>query len=200
MKTNDCLRRLRYILALDDAAMMATFADGELSVTREQVSNWLKRDDDPSWQICLDQELASFLNGLIIRKRGRRPGPPVAAEARLTNNIVLKKLKIAFSLEADEILKLLAQQSVNLSKHELSAFFRKPNHRHYRECKDQVLRNLLSALQRKLRPDDRTTGDAPQTNFSAEEFPASATSASKQPGPEPQDPWARAQSKRSKPS
>ena len=45
MKTNDCLRRLRYILALDDAAMMATFADGELSVTREQVSNWLKRDD-----------------------------------------------------------------------------------------------------------------------------------------------------------
>lgn len=152
MKTNDCLRRLRYILELDDTSMITTFAEGGATVDRQAVSAWLKREEDADYLPCEDNLFASFLNGLIVQRRGRRPGPPAVAEQQLTNNIVLKKLKIAFSLEAEEMLALLAQQAVELSKHELSAFFRNPSNRHYRECKDQVLRNLLSALQSKYRP------------------------------------------------
>jgi len=40
---------------------------------------------------------------------------------------------------------------VHISKHELSAFFRKPGHKHYRECKDQVFRNFLNGVQLKYR-------------------------------------------------
>lgn len=188
MKTNDCLRRLRYILDLDDARMITAFADGGLTVTRQQVSDWLKRDDDPDHRLCEDQALASFLNGVIVQRRGRRPGPAAVPEDRLTNNIVLKKVKIAFNLEADAMLELLSQQAVNLSKHELSAFFRKPDNRHYRECKDQVLRNLLSALQQKLRPEQPASAADPADERVESGEPAA------------QNPWSNARSKRAKPS
>ena len=52
-------------------------------------------------------------------------------------------------MQAEEILKLLELAEFNMSKHELSAFFRKADHKHYRECKDQILRNFLNGIQKK---------------------------------------------------
>jgi uncharacterized protein YehS (DUF1456 family) len=49
------------------------------------------------------------------------------------------------------VLELVRQKDFQMSKHELSAFFRKPGNRHYRECKDQVLRYFLKGLQEKHR-------------------------------------------------
>jgi uncharacterized protein YehS (DUF1456 family) len=97
--------------------------------------------------------LAIFLNGLIVDKRGKKEGPLPEPEQRLTNNIVFTKLKIALNLKADDVLEILAQVNLSMSKHELSAFFRKPGHKHYRDCKDQVLRNFLKGLQLRYRPE-----------------------------------------------
>jgi uncharacterized protein YehS (DUF1456 family) len=69
----------------------------------------------------------------------------------LINNIVFTKVKIALNLKAEEILELLASADMVISKHDLSALFRKPGHKHYRECKDQILRNFLRGLQLKYR-------------------------------------------------
>jgi uncharacterized protein YehS (DUF1456 family) len=55
------------------------------------------------------------------------------------------------SLQADDVLELVNRDDFRISKHELSAFFRKPGHKHYRECKDQVLRNFLKGIQLKYR-------------------------------------------------
>jgi uncharacterized protein YehS (DUF1456 family) len=52
---------------------------------------------------------------------------------------------------AEEILSILSLADLNISKHELSAFFRRPDHKHYRVCKDQILRNFLTGLQIKYR-------------------------------------------------
>jgi uncharacterized protein YehS (DUF1456 family) len=68
--------------------------------------------------------------------------------------VIFRKLKIALDLQAEEILAILASVEVPLSKHELSAFFRKPEHKHYRECKDQVLRNFIQGVQRKYRQEE----------------------------------------------
>ncbi|ELS02680.1 hypothetical protein Xen7305DRAFT_00023980 [Xenococcus sp. PCC 7305] len=151
MTNNDVLRRLRYILDLTDSMMIAVFRQADLEVDREQISNWLKRDDDPDYQNCNDKQLAMFLNGLINHKRGKKEGEQPKPETRLTNNIVLKKLKIAFNLKSEDMLEIIDYAGLALSKHELSAFFRKPDHKHYRECKDQVLRNFLQGLQAKYR-------------------------------------------------
>lgn len=151
MTTNDVLRRIRYTFDFDDSKMIAIFGLAGLEVTRAQISDWLKRDEDPDFQKCSDKQLAIFLNGLIIDKRGKKDGPQPEPETRLSNNIIFRKLKIALNLQADEVLALVNQSDFSISKHELSAFFRKPGNRHYRECKDQVLRNFLKGAQSKYR-------------------------------------------------
>lgn len=148
---NDILRRIRYIFDLNDSKMVALFGLADLEVTRAQVSDWLKKDDDPAFQNCTDIQLAIFLNGLIVDKRGKKEGPQPEPERRLNNNIIFRKLKIALNLNHEDILEILGLAEVSISKHELSAFFRKPGHKHYRECKDQILRNLLKGLQVKYR-------------------------------------------------
>jgi len=149
---NDVLRRIRYTFDFNDSEMMAIFSQADLEVTREQVSSWLKADDDPAFKACSDLQLALFLNGLINERRGRREGEQPVPEKRLNNNIIFRKLKIALNLSADDTLEILALTKVRLSKHELSAFFRKPSHKNYRECQDQVLRNFLMGMQLKYRP------------------------------------------------
>jgi len=151
MNTNDVLRRIRYSFNFDDSKMIAIFGLAGLEVTRAQISDWLKKDDDPDFVRCSDQQLATFLNGLIIDKRGRRDGPQPEPEKKLSNNIIFRKLRIALDLQADSVLEMVNQGDFSISKHELSAFFRKPGHKHYRECKDQVLRNFLKGMQLKYR-------------------------------------------------
>jgi uncharacterized protein YehS (DUF1456 family) len=158
LNNNDILRSIRYTLKLSDAKMMAVFSLADYHVTREQVCNWLKKDDDPAFQKCGDTQLASFLNGLISDKRGKKEGLQPQAEKRLNNNIVLRKLKIAFNLQGEEILGIMAFTDLRISQHELSAFFRKPDHKHYRPCNDQILRNFLKGLQLKYRPESSSEG------------------------------------------
>lgn len=129
--------------------MMALFASANATVSRELVSQWLKKDNDNDFVSCSDQELASFLNGFINEKRGKKEGPQAVAEKRLTNNIILTKLKISLNLKAEELIALLESVDFRLSKPELTAFSRKPEHKNYRICQDQVLRNLLQAIDKK---------------------------------------------------
>jgi uncharacterized protein YehS (DUF1456 family) len=153
MNQNDILRRIRYTLDLDDSKMIAIFGLAGLEVTRAQISSWLKKDDHPEYQQLTDPELASFLNGLIIDRRGaKEEGPAPKPEKQLNNNTIFTKLKIAFNLRAEDTLAILAMNDYTLSKHELSAFFRKPGHKHFQACKDQVLRNFIKGLQLKYRP------------------------------------------------
>ncbi|HIF9214696.1 TPA: DUF1456 family protein [Photobacterium damselae] len=154
MTNNDILRRIRYTFDFKDKAMVDIFAQAEVTVTEEQVVSWLKREDDSAYIKMSDSELASFLNGLINLKRGKREGEQPEPESRLTNNMVFQKLRIALNLKAEEILEVLELTNFRLSKHELSAFFRKPENKHYRECKDQILRNFLLGVQLQLRPED----------------------------------------------
>ena len=147
MSNNDIIRRIRYTFNYEDSKMIEIFGLGDQPVTRAQVSDWLKKDDDPSCQQLYDKELASFLNGLIIEKRGRREGAQPKAEKSMSNNIIFKKLKIALNLKNDDVLEILELVEINISKHELSAFFRNPSQNQYRPCKDQILRNFLKGMQ-----------------------------------------------------
>ena len=151
MINNDILRRIRYTFDFDDTKMMAIFAQADFDSTRAQISDWLKKEDDPSFVKCNDRQLAIFLNGLINDRRGKKEGAQPVPEKHLSNNIIFMKLKIALNLKAEDVLELLALAEFRLSKHELSAFFRKSDHKHYRECQDQVLRNFLKGMQIKYR-------------------------------------------------
>ena len=154
MTNNDVLRRLRYIFDFNDEKVISIFALADLEVSRKDISNWLKKDDDPDFENLPDKKLATFLNGFISDQRGKREGEQPVPESKLTNNIIFREIKIALNLEADDVLEILGLVGFSLSKHELSALFRKQGHKHFRQCKDQILRNFLQGLQLKFHGDE----------------------------------------------
>ncbi|WP_339858408.1 DUF1456 family protein [Pseudohongiella acticola] len=158
MINNDVLRRLRYAFDYSDQQMMNVFAQAECKVSRDQVCNWLKPDEDPDFVFCDDVTLATFLNGLINTLRGKKEGPQPEPEHELSNNMIFMKLRIALNLKSDDVLAMLEDAGMSLSQHELTALFRKPGHKHYRQCKDQILRNFLKAIQIRCRDQSGTAG------------------------------------------
>ena len=131
--------------------MIEIFKLGGHKVTRSEISDWLKKEDNGAYQHCDDATFAIFLNGLINDKRGEREGAKPEIETHLTNNIIFKKIKIALNLKAEDVLGIMKLADFEMSKHELSAFFRRHGHRQYRECKDQILRNFLKGMQIKYK-------------------------------------------------
>jgi uncharacterized protein YehS (DUF1456 family) len=173
LTNNDILRRLRYTFNFNDQKMINIFASANSTVTREEVSNWLKKEEDPAHVNCPDVTLAIFLNGLINEKRGKKEGPQPQPEKRINNNIILTKLKIALNLKAEDILEIVKDEEFNFSKSELSAFFRKQGHKHYKVCKDQFLRNFIRGLDNKYhvnRPEKYKTKQTTDTK-TAEHLP-----------------------------
>lgn len=152
MTNNDVLRRVRYTFDLKDSTMVEIFALADFTTNQEQVTAWLRKDEDEKFAALSDTELAVFLNGFINYKRGKREGEQPKPETHLNNNMVFQKLRIALNLKAEDILDIFHLVDFRISSHELSAFFRKPGHKNYRECKDQILRNFLLGVQLQLRP------------------------------------------------
>ncbi len=148
MTNNDILRRLRYTLNLNDEGMAHLFALGGQAATNEEVDLWTRPDGDPDHEPMTDYALATFLNGLIVARRGPREGPALVAERELDNNLILRKVRVAFSLKTDDLVALAARMDKTVGAHEVNAFFRRPDQRQYRPLNDQYLRYFLSGLQR----------------------------------------------------
>lgn len=153
MTNNDVFRRLKYAFNYNPEKVIALFGHVGIKVVKEEVSTWLEKDTEEKENMSLsDEQLANFLNGMIVDNRGKKDNQIPVAEKRLNNNIVFRKLRIALNLKDTDILDLLKLAGLNFGKSELSAFFRKPDHNHYRECQDQVLRNFLNGLFLKNNP------------------------------------------------
>ena len=61
----------------------------------------------------------------------------------LSNNDILKKLRVALSLRNDDIIEILKLVDFEISKGALGDLFRNPG---YEEAGDQILRNFLNGL------------------------------------------------------
>ncbi|MFE4110446.1 MULTISPECIES: DUF1456 family protein [Kosakonia] len=161
MLNNDILRSVRYTLQADNTALVRILALADTVVTVEQLAPWLRKDDEEGYKPCPDIVLSAFLNGLIYEKRGKdETAPPLAVERKLNNNIVLKKLRIAFSLKTDDILAILTAQQFRISMPEITAMMRAPDHKNFRECGDQVMRYFLRGLAvREQKPKGKTEAE-----------------------------------------
>ncbi|HHQ2321068.1 DUF1456 family protein [Providencia rettgeri] len=154
MLNNYVLRSVRYMLDLSDAQMVKIVKLANLAVTKEEMVTWLKKDNEPEYVECNDNVMGHFLNGLIYHRRGKdenHPAPDV--DSRLNNNIMLKKLRVAFELKDTDMIEIYQLVDFRVSKPELNAVFRKPGHKNYRECGDQLLRYFLKGLTIRLRGD-----------------------------------------------
>ena len=168
MNNNDRLVRLRYALDIKDNDMVEIFKLGGMDLTKEDIKKMLdkKTKESPSEvkeeefknneykKECSDQTLESFLNGLITFKRGKKESDAEDSEPKVVmtlnntnvNNLLLKKIKIALSLTSEDMLGVLGNAGVEISKSELSAVLRKEGHRNYKQCGDRYARNFLKGL------------------------------------------------------
>ncbi|MGK0345319.1 MAG: hypothetical protein ACI855_001383, partial [Myxococcota bacterium] len=155
MNNNDILRRLRFAINLSDASMVSTFALGGFETDTNAVLGLMAREEEPNMIFCDNDILGAFLDGLIIDRRGPRdPSAPVPDPSELNNNQILKKLRIALNFREATMLGILAKGGHVMSKHELTAVFRKPSHKHFREAGGQLVRRFLYGLTAELRPGD----------------------------------------------
>lgn len=147
MTNNDILRRLRYALNLNGITMAEIYALAGYEIGPAGVLKFLKKDDEPGFVACDDTVMTLFLDGLIVYKRGRQDQSGMVKQVvPLTNNLILRKLRIALELKDEDMLAILKQADVNISKSELSAMFRTAGHRNYKECGDQFMRNFIRGL------------------------------------------------------
>ncbi|NBB08294.1 DUF1456 family protein [Pseudomonas sp. SLFW] len=152
MMNNDVLRSIRYMLDISDAKVVDIAKLGGIEVTKAQVIAFTKKDEEEGFEPCSDEIMAHFLDGLVFFKRGKDESrPPLPVELPMTNNIVLKKLRVAFELKEEDMHAILKASDFPVSKPELSALFRKAGHNNYRVCGDQLLRNFLRGLTLRVR-------------------------------------------------
>jgi uncharacterized protein YehS (DUF1456 family) len=154
MINNDILRSIRYMLDLSDNKLVeiARLADPAFAIDKDVVHACLLKEDEAGHVDCSDAVLAHVLDGLIVHLRGRDerlPSRPV--ERRISNNVVLKKLRVAFELKDVDMHQVFADAGFPVSKPELSALFRLPGHKNFRPCGDQLLRNFLKGLTLRVR-------------------------------------------------
>lgn len=195
MMNNDVLRSLRFMLNIKEADLAALMLLPEPRLCSEvasaaQLESYLLPEEQDGHVMCPDRVLEDILNGLIVQKRGVRPAPVASTtgknaakptrksastptsqqaskpSARIDNNMILKKLRIAFNLQEDDMLELLSSAEFAVSRPELSALFRAAGHKHYRACGDQLLRYFLKGLTHRIRPSARGES-AQQPNNSA---------------------------------
>ena len=150
MTNNDFLRRLRYALNIKDNIMVQIFKKGNIIVTREDVIDYLKKDIDEGLKKLSNNDLISFLDGLIIQKRGKKedgtPVPKIKVTKNNLNNILLRKLRIALAFKSYDMIKIFKLGGIEISEGELSALFRREDHKNYKECGDKYVRVFLKGL------------------------------------------------------
>lgn len=174
MDNNDRLIRIRYALNISDEDMVQIFELGDKSFSVHDVKmlltksedryfdkegNPIRKEDAPQNIMCTSNIFESFLNGLIIYKRGvqevkegQKTPPKYLIEVKgNTNNVMLKKLKIALELTADEIIEITKLGGDVMSKSELGSFLRNRSHPKYANCGDKYARHFLKGLGIKYR-------------------------------------------------
>lgn len=154
MNNNDVLRSLRYAMDISETTIVQIMKLAGDSPEKAAVIAMMKKEEEDGFVLCDNVVLNTFLDGLIIKLRGKREGSEQTAyqpDSMLSNNSVLKKIRIAYELKEEDIHAIMDLAGFRVSKPEVSALFRKEGHKNYRSCGDQFLRNFLKGLALRLR-------------------------------------------------
>lgn len=158
MTNNAILRRVRYALDVNDQSVKSMLASADYSLSDDELKTMFMKDEDPGFEEASNKLTRHFFQGLIISKRGRQSDAPInEPTGNLSNNEVLRLIKIAFSFKDTDIIDVMALASFKVGKSEIGALLRKKNHPKYKKCGDQFLRRFLMGLTKKLRPSVEVT-------------------------------------------
>ncbi|MCV6606775.1 MAG: DUF1456 family protein [Campylobacterales bacterium] len=144
MTNNYIVKTVAESLQLTHKEILAIYNLEDKEITAEDVTDVLRDETEEKFILLIDEGLTLFLNGLITYKRGE-PTKKFSKkrDEDLTNNLVLKKLRIAFNLKDEDMLEIFALKNIKLSSSELTPYFRKEGHRNFKKCSDSLLKSFL---------------------------------------------------------
>ncbi len=147
INTNEILYRIQKALNLTTEEMLEAYKLEAYKMDTSHLESLLKRRHDDGFKVATYEELGLFLDGLVTLKRGPSPKKPNDDETvELTNNLILKKLRIALELKEAETEIIFGLADVGLSKQQLASLFRKEGHKNFRVCSDELLMAFLDGL------------------------------------------------------
>ena len=147
MEINDILFKIKTALSLDNKAMLEAYSLAEFDMEEERLINILKKHQDKGYVEATFEELGVFLDGLVLLKRG--PSDKVINEddiVALSNNLILKKLRVALELKEPELVIIFALAELTLTKRQIGSLFRKEGGKNFKVCSDELLMLFLEGL------------------------------------------------------
>lgn len=148
MNTNQIFQKIIQSIPLDTPQVKNLFALSGIELEDKDLANLLKAENQPGFEPMPHYVLALFLDKLIDMQRGPKSNAdePLNKHLKLTNNDLLKKLRVAFNLHEQDVRDALKLATIELTKSDLSALFRKPGNPHYKACDDELLLDFIEGL------------------------------------------------------
>jgi len=146
ISTNEVLYRIQQSIHLTQDEMLKAYELENYVMERSHLASLLKRRQDKDFMLCSYEELGVFLDGLVTLKRGPSSKKKDEEVVELSNNLILKKLRIALELKEAEIEIIFGLADIELSKQQLSSLFRKEGHKNFKICSDELLMAFLEGL------------------------------------------------------
>lgn len=146
ISTNEIFYRIHKALNLSIDEMLKAYTLEEYKMEASHLEALLKRHKDDGFMLCSYEELGVFLDGFVTLKRGPSPKKKSEEAVELTNNLILKKLRIALELKEAETEIIFGLAEVELSKQQLASLFRKEGHKNFKACSDELLMSFLEGL------------------------------------------------------
>ena len=147
MKINDILFRIKTALSLENKSIHEAYALVEYEMSQERLENILKKRQDTGYEDATYEELGLFLDGLVLLKRGVSSTPRDEDEiVALSNNLILKKLRVALELKEPELVILFALAEITITKRQIGSLFRKEGGKNFKPCSDELLLAFLEGL------------------------------------------------------
>ena len=155
MNHNELIRNLRKALAVNENGLAEIYALSGQTMSPEDLKSRLKQENEPGFVACEEAVAATLLEAMILHLRGAKEGAaPPTPQIPLSNNHILKKLRIAYDLKDEDMHAIFATEGEELGKQELKSLFRKEGNKNYLPCSDKLLRTFLKGLIKRARSSD----------------------------------------------
>ena len=146
ISTNEILYRIQKALHLSMNEMLEAYKLENYKMLEPHLKDLLKRRQEPGFMLCSYEELGVFLDGLVTLKRGPSPKKKDDEVIELTNNLILKKLRIALELKEAETEIIFGLADIELTKQQLASLFRKETHKNFKPCSSELLMAFIEGL------------------------------------------------------
>jgi len=146
ISTNEILYRIQKSLKLSMEEMLEAYKLEDYEMDGVHLDALLKRRQEKDFQLCSYEELGVFLDGLVTLKRGASPTKEDVEVVELTNNLILKKLRIALKLKEAETEIIFGLAEIELTKQQLASLFRKETHKNFKPCSAELLMSFIEGL------------------------------------------------------